>query len=119
MKRTYVWMSALALVAYAITWYSAHAQVGGAVIKLSKLPVHQVLDIYKLTTKVELVVSTNVKQATGSVTVNETTLTPEDTAHLIERALLRQAGVVLTRIDEKRVSVTFNDRLELPVAATK
>jgi hypothetical protein len=32
---------------------------------------------------------------------------------LMEQALLKQAGIVITRLDEKRASVTYNDHLEL------
>jgi hypothetical protein len=32
---------------------------------------------------------------------------------MIKQALLKQAGIVITRLDDKRVSVTYNDKLEL------
>jgi hypothetical protein len=37
----------------------------------------------------------------------------EATRLLLEQALLKQAGVVLTRLDDHRVSVTYNDHLKL------
>ena len=35
---------------------------------------------------------------------------------MIERALLDQAGVIITRLDSKRASVTYNDALALSVS---
>jgi hypothetical protein len=38
-------------------------------------------------------------------------LSPGVVQQMIEQALLKQAGIVITPLDAKRVSVTYNDQL--------
>jgi hypothetical protein len=82
-------------------------------INFVNVPVDQVLDIYKASTSLELVIASNVRLATHSITLRAINVSPEAVPHLLEQALLKQAGVILSRLDEKRVSVTYNDQLEL------
>ena len=62
----------------------------------------------------EFVVDSHAKRVTSPVTFK--TITPlkkEDALKLIQSALLKQAGIVITPLDDKRVSVTFNDALPI------
>jgi len=73
---------------------------------------NEVLDIYKATTKQELVIASDVRLANHHITLHFSG-SAEELARLIEQALLKQAGIVITRLDDKRASVTYNDQLEL------
>jgi hypothetical protein len=82
-------------------------------IGYENVPVSEVLDCYKALTKQELVISTEVRRASHGITLHAKVVSVEATRLLLEQALLKQAGVVLTRLDDHRVSVTYNDHLEL------
>ena len=73
---------------------------------------NEVLDIYKAATKQELVIASDVRRATHGITL-QFSGSPEAVPVLIEQALLKQTGIVITRLDDKRASVTYNDKLEL------
>jgi type II secretory pathway component GspD/PulD (secretin) len=77
-------------------------------------PVGDALRIYKDFTSQELVMASNVKHAPGGITLKtERALTKSEATKLLEQALLEQAAVIITRLDEKRVSVTYNDALKI------
>ncbi|MDB6058007.1 MAG: hypothetical protein JWO95_1851 [Verrucomicrobiales bacterium] len=82
-------------------------------IGFENVPVSDVLDVYKALTKQELVISTDVGRATHGITLHTDVTSVEKSKHLIEETLLKQAGVVLTQLDNNRISVTYNDHLEL------
>jgi hypothetical protein len=83
-------------------------------IEFVNVPVDKVLDVYKTFTKSELVVASDVRRATHGITVHAAGVFPRETVReMIERSLLKQAGIVITHLDDKRVSVTYNDKLEL------
>jgi hypothetical protein len=82
-------------------------------IHFAHIPVDKVLDIYKASAKCELIIASNVRLATHPITLRAGNISPEAAPQMLERALLKQAGIVITRLDAKRVSVTYNDRLEL------
>jgi hypothetical protein len=83
------------------------------------VPVEKVLDVYKRITKSELVRLTDIPQEPRWVTFR--IVVPREEVRqrvpkLIEQAVLKQAGVVLTRVNEKQASVTYekyDTRLEL------
>ena len=77
------------------------------------VPVDKVLDTYKASAKSELIIASNVCLANHSITLHAGGVSPEVAQQIIEQALLKQAGIVISRLDAKRVSVTYNDRLEL------
>ena len=81
-------------------------------INLVNVPVDKVLDVYKHMAKSELVIASNVRWATHGITMHFHG-SPEVVPSLLEQALLKQAGIVITRLDDKRVSVTYNDKLVL------
>lgn len=82
-------------------------------INFVNVPVDEVLHTYKALAKSELVVASNVRLANHSITLHAEGVSPEVIQRMIEQALLKQAGIVVTRLDDKRVSVTYNDKLEL------
>lgn len=92
---------------------SQNEEVAGENINFVNVPVSRVLDIYKTIARMELVVATNVRDTHGITVRTEKPMTKDAAAKLIEEALLKQAGVVITRLDSKRTSVTYNDKLEL------
>src|SRR5204863_7360620 len=70
----------------------------------------QVLKLYKDCSGMELVVSSQVERLTTVINLKSLELTSKsELMRLIEKALVDQAGVVITRLDDKRASVTWND----------
>jgi hypothetical protein len=89
-------------------------KVNPGMINLKGLGKHQVLEVYQIMSGLELVVDSRVKSVSSLITLqNSSTLTKAEAAKLIERALVTQAGIVITRLDDKRASVTFNDALPI------
>jgi hypothetical protein len=86
---------------------------GGYNIHFPGVPVDVVLDTYKTTTKLELVVASDIRFATHLIILDVKGASADGAQRLMEQALLKQAGVVITRLDNDRVSVTYNDRLEV------
>lgn len=82
-------------------------------INFVHVPVDRVLDMYKQSSKSELIIASDVRQATHSITLHAVGVSPETLQQMIEQALLKQAGIVITHLDDKRISVTYNDQLKL------
>ena len=81
-------------------------------INFVNVPPDKVLDFYEAATKQELVIASDVRRATHDITLRFSG-SPESVPSLIEQTLMKQAGIVITRLDDKRASVTYNDQLEL------
>ncbi|MGH7954299.1 MAG: hypothetical protein ACREFE_20580 [Limisphaerales bacterium] len=84
-----------------------------ASINFVNVPVDKILDVYKASAKCELIIASNVRLANHSITLHAGGVSPDVVRQMIEQALLKQAGIVITRLDTKRVSVTYNDQLRL------
>ncbi len=84
-----------------------------ASINFVNVPADKILDVYKASAKSELIIASDVRWTTHSITLHAVAVSPEVAQRMIEQALLKQAGIVITRLDGKRVSVTYNDQLEL------
>lgn len=82
-------------------------------INFVHVPVDRVLDMYKQSSKSELIIASDVRQATHGITLHAVGVSPDAVPKLIEQALLKQAGIVITHLDDKRISVTYNDQLPL------
>ena len=82
------------------------------------VPVDQALDIYTNFTKAELVIGNHVLHGRGKITLKFSG-SLEALTTSIEQALAKQAGIVITHLDEKRVSVTYNDDWEEPRAESQ
>ena len=77
-------------------------------INFVNAPLDKVLEIYAAMTKKELVIADDVRGAKTGITL-QFNGPREEAPGLIEQAVLKQAGVVITRLDDKRVSVTHKD----------
>jgi len=82
-------------------------------IDIKNAPITQVLALYKDLTGTELVTDSRVKTVKNEVTLVANPTRRDEAARLLEKALLEQAGIVITRLDDKRASVTYNDALPI------
>ncbi len=74
----------------------------------------QVVEMYALSSGATLIKSSHLDKATGRVSIQpKTALKKSEALKLMEKALLEQAGVVITKLDGNRVSVTYNEALPL------
>jgi hypothetical protein len=74
--------------------------------------VQQVLPVYKAMSGLDLVVDSRIRSVHSPITLQiSAPLGKGEATKLIEKALLEQAGVVITRLDGQRASVTYNDAL--------
>lgn len=81
-----------------------------------QIDVQGVLQLYKAMSQLQLVVDSRAAQIHTTIksgAKREQSFTRPEALKLIEKNLLEEAGVVLTHIDEKRVSVTYNDALPI------
>lgn len=79
---------------------------------MEQVPVSCVLDQYKKFDGRELIIATNIDRLSAEISCGETgELTNSDILRIMERALREQAGVVITPLDDKRLSVTYNEAL--------
>ena len=84
------------------------------VMNFENVSASEVLTIYKKMSGLELVVDSRAKHVTSPVTFKTTTpLTKAEALKLIQTTLLKQAGIVITLLDDKQASVTFNDALPI------
>ncbi len=81
----------------------------------------QALQVYKDLTGAKLYVDSRAERSHAEVVCkNEKAISKAECARMIEQALLEQAAVVVTKLDDNRVSVTFNDSLPIkPVERKK
>jgi type II secretory pathway component GspD/PulD (secretin) len=95
-------------------WPSFAADTPSGVMNFKNVPASEVPTTYKKMSGLEFIVDSHVKRVTSPVTLKTTTpLTKGEALKLIQTALLTQAGIVITPLDDKRVSVTFNDALSI------
>jgi hypothetical protein len=87
-------------------------------IRFTSAEVAQVLQFYADLTGFQLVVDSRVGKTRLLVTIDAKTPGQTEAAKLIEKALLEQTGIVITRLDEKRASVTYNDALPITPATS-
>jgi hypothetical protein len=96
--------------------FAADQPMGNVIFQ--NTPLDKILPVYQEMSGCQLIESSDVKKHYRQITVRATApASKADTLRLIEKALLEQAGIVITHLDDKRVSVTFNDRL--PIASVK
>jgi hypothetical protein len=71
-----------------------------------------VLDYYATLSGMQLVASSNVNSRAAKIVIQPLIdLKKSELLRAVEKALLEQAGIVVTKLDEKRVSITYNDAL--------
>lgn len=73
----------------------------------------QVLALYKDLRGVELVIDSKVKTVNHPINLQAGNISKEEVAKALEKALLEQAGIVITKVDDKKVSVTYNPALPI------
>ena len=91
-------------------------------INFQAVPPEQVLEIYHQCTGLELVTDSRVHMLRTTVTIQDANLPVSQLSKLMEQALREQAGIVITPLDNKHASVTYNDalpRTPAPAAPTK
>jgi len=89
------------------------------VLNLLNFPVRNGLDFYKALAGVEFIVAPDAAAVQGTIFAEGSDLSRDEAADLVRRALLRHAGVVLTPIDGRRVSVTYNDAVLRVMGASR
>ena len=85
-------------------------------IHFTNAEVSQVLPIFRDLTGLELVIDSRAKSVRYTITLEAKAAGKDEAAKLIEKALVDQAGIVITRLDDKRASVTYNDALPITQA---
>ena len=90
-------------------WRRSHS----ATLDFRKVGVDSILDLYQATSGLGLVIDSRVPVRTLVTVKTSAPVNEADTLKIIEQALVSQAGVVITRLDNKRASVTYNDQLNL------
>ncbi len=100
--------------------FTAPAQPSG-VFKFEAAEVSKVFEAYRVITGLELVIASNVEKAPPfKITLqSKRETTAKEAARMIERALLEQAGVVITHLEDGRISVTYNDALKIRLPKAK
>jgi hypothetical protein len=82
------------------------------VLDFKNAEVQQLLPIYKAMSGLDLVVDSRVRTVHSPITLQSSApIGKAEATKLIEKALLEQAGVVITHLDGQRASVTYNDAL--------
>src|SRR5690349_15035961 len=108
MKRTLI----AALTTFLLAAAAFAAEEPSATINFKNADVDQVLKVYKTLSGLELVLDSRIKTVHSTINLQTSeSLKKAESIKRIEKALLHQAGVVVTRLDDKRASVTYNDAL--------
>src|ERR1017187_748800 len=100
---------ALGLLAMSLCAFSAVLVVVPGSINFANNEVSEILGVYRTLTGMDLVVDSRVKTVHHLITLQAKGASHDEEVKLIEKALIDQAGVVITRLDDKRASVTYND----------
>jgi len=85
----------------------------GGTLEITEAPVNVLLDVYTHVSGLELVAASNISQMGSKVVVLPDSHGGGDLLRQIEKALLDQRGILITRLDDKRASVTYNDALKV------
>ena len=94
---------------------SVHAEEASGIFDFKGAPPENLLSAYEELSGLELIISSHVRALSTPINLKtERTVSRNEAEDLIKRALLLQAGIVITRLDEKRASVTYNDALPGP-----
>jgi len=86
-------------------------------VNLAGATSQQILPLYQSLSGLELVVDSRVKTLRVSITfVSPEVKSKVELLALMETAFREQAGIVITRLDDKQASVTYNDALPIKKA---
>lgn len=98
--------------------HSAPAQALKMTINFDGATPIQVLDVYRRMSGLTLIEDSRVRQVHRPIYLRRSKpMSKSEGMKLFEEALIKQAGIVITRLDDTEVSVTYNDAL--PIAATR
>ena len=85
----------------------------GGTLEITEARVNVLLDVYTHVSGLELVAASNISQMGSKVVVLPDSHGGGNLLRQIEKALLDQRGILITRLDDKRASVTYNDALKV------
>jgi membrane protein implicated in regulation of membrane protease activity len=85
----------------------------GGTLEITEASVNVLLDVYTHVSGLELVAASNISQMGSKVVVLPDSHGGGNLLREIEKALLDQRGILITRLDDKRASVTYNDALKV------
>ena len=109
----------LLLASLLVTFYSSSAddtKAESAIMHFDGAPPSVVLDIYEKLSGLEFVVDSRVKTVSSPISLHiagSPHPPKEEVMKQMREAFVKQAGIVITRLDDKRESVTFNDALPI------
>ena len=75
-----------------------------------------VLVIYQAISQLDLIIDSRAKEVNPRIVYHvkfEKAFTKSEALKLMEKTLLEEAGIVITHLDDKRASVTYNDALPI------
>ena len=110
MKRFLVLFVGVTFVSFVVFSAEEPKDIG---INMTAMPLDQLLSLYQRMSGWQLIQSTQAREHLGNVTLRAKNLSKSEALRLIEKALVDQTRIVITRLDDKRVSVTFNDALPI------
>ncbi len=113
MKTSLMKSSVLLAFALLVTSVCSNAIAAPGSIHFTNTEVSKVLEFYGDLTGLRLIVDSRVGKIGRTVTIEAAPRGKQKAAELIEKVLLEQTGTVITRLDEKRASVTYNDALPI------
>ena len=110
-------LSIFAIIVFASTTLPVLAQVSNTnpavathTINFRRISVSQVLQIYQNVTHLRLAVAPDVLQEKRTISLAATAQSTAEVAKLLEEALLKQTGIVIKHIDDKRASAAYRDQ---------
>ena len=113
MKRIFI----LLLASLLVTFYSSSADDTNAVtnvIDFESATPSQVLTLYEKMSGLDFVIDSRVKKVSSPIKLRIAgSLTKDEVLKQMREAFLKQAGIVITRLDDKQESVTYNDALPI------
>jgi len=86
---------------------------GQGVIQFKNVPPQNVLSTYEQLSGLELIISSNVRDVHSGINLETNLNSRSDAIAAVEKALQHQAGIVITKLDGGRASVTYNDALPI------
>ena len=113
MKKLYF----LIIVALLMSAHSVSAQAPKASLNFINVDPIQVLAVYSHMSGLTLIKDSRVRQIHRPIQIRAEGLSESEALKLMEDALIKQAGIVITHLDDKSVSVTYNDAL--PITGSK
>jgi len=76
-------------------------------IRIRNVGISEVLQIYHNVTQLQLTIPAAVRQDKRTITIEAVAHSPAEIQKLIEQALLKQTGILITKIDDQHASVTY------------